>query len=66
MVFKSGQIPDQSNKRMFFSQKILNNLIFATGSPIMHENVALINKYTHFYVFFNLIYFSLFMVITGA
>jgi len=33
---------------VFLHKIILNNLIFATGSPIMHENVALINKYTHF------------------
>ena len=30
----------------FLPQKILNNLTFVTDCPIMHENVALIKKYT--------------------
>jgi len=29
----------------FLPKKILNNLTFVTDGPIMHENVALINKY---------------------
>ena len=47
MLIRSISRPSQQSN-VFLCQKILNNLTFMTGDggSIMHENVALINKYT--------------------
>ena len=47
MLIRSISRPSQQSN-VFLCQKILNNVTFVTGDDgsIMHENVALINKYT--------------------